>query len=195
MTGKFLIVDSAYQPTKHDRIRFEFDDGTIMVWSDVRQFGFIHHVSVNELDDILSAYGPEPLETPAEILAARIETPKTRKLKVALLDQGVIAGIGNIYADEACHRAGLRPARRLGSLTSSDRLRVMREAKNVLTESLAQKGTSANDYVDTHGERGGFLGFLRVYGREGERCHACGTPIKRIVLAQRGTHYCPSCQA
>jgi formamidopyrimidine-DNA glycosylase len=195
MTGKFLLVEPEYQKSKHDRIRFEFDDGSIMIWSDVRQFGFIHHVSAKELEKILSAYGPEPLDSSVELLASRIIKPKTRKIKAALLNQEVIAGIGNIYADEALHRAGIRPTRRLGSLSSADRMRLMSEVQNVLNESLAQKGTSANDYVDTNGERGGFLSLLRVYGREGEPCRICRTPIKRIVLGQRGTHFCPTCQA
>lgn len=195
MTGKFLFVDAGYIPTKHDRILFVLDDGGRLVWSDVRQFGFIHHVSGEVLEDIVSAYGPEPLETSAETLAERIAKPKTRGLKAALLNQTVVAGIGNIYADEACHRAGLRPTRRLGTLSRADRERVMRHAQEILRESITQKGTSANDYVDTRGDRGGFLGLLRVYGREGEPCHKCKEKIKKIVLAQRGTHYCPSCQS
>ncbi len=195
MTGKFVFVSAEYQPVKHDRILFILDDGTRLVWSDVRQFGFIHQVSSEELEKILSVYGPEPLETSAESLAERIIQPKTRMLKAALLNQEVVAGIGNIYADEACHRAGLRPTRRLGSLSKKDRVNVMRQAQLILKESLAQKGTSANDYVDTQGERGGFLGLLRVYGREGEPCKTCKVSIKKLVLAQRGTHYCPSCQA
>jgi formamidopyrimidine-DNA glycosylase len=194
MTGKFVFVSGTYQPSKHDRILFILDDGARLVWSDVRQFGFIHHVSAKELEKILSAYGPEPLETRAQDLAERIKTPKTRMLKGALLNQEVVAGIGNIYADEACFRAGLRPTRRLGTLTFKDRLRVMTEAQNILRESIAQKGTSANDYVDTAGERGGFLTLLRVYGREGEPCRQCETRTKKIILAQRGTHYCPKCQ-
>lgn len=195
MTGKFLFVDTSYQPTKHDRMLFVLDDGGRLVWSDVRQFGFIHHVSAAELEQILSAYGPEPLETDARALAERIAKPKTRVLKSALLNQDVVAGIGNIYADEACHRAGLRPTRRLGTLSRADRERVMQHAQEILRESIAQKGTSANDYVDTQGERGGFLELLRVYGRTGETCVRCKGKIKKIVLGQRGTHYCPSCQA
>jgi len=194
MTGKFVFVDSGYKPDKHDRILFVLDDGTRLVWSDVRQFGFIHHVSGSELENILSAYGPEPLETSAQNLAERIAKPKTRLVKAALLNQEVVAGIGNIYADEACFRAGVRPTRRLGSLSSAERELVMAEAQNILRESIAQKGTSANDYVDTAGERGGFLELLRVYGRQGEPCRTCKTPIKKIVLVQRGTHFCPKCQ-
>jgi formamidopyrimidine-DNA glycosylase len=160
----------------------------------VRQFGFVNVVSADELEAILNKYGPEPLETSAADLAHRIEKPKTRTIKAALLNQEVIAGVGNIYADEACHRAGIRPMRRLGRMNAEDRLRLMTHLKELLDEAVKQRGTSANDYVDTEGKKGGFLSLLRVYGRAGEKCLSCGGVIKRIVVTQRGTHYCEGCQ-
>lgn len=195
MTGRFVFVLPTFTPDKHDRIIFQFAGlREWLVWGDIRQFGFVRVVSAAQLNKILAAYGPEPLETPAAELADRLRSPKSRSLKAALLNQQVIAGIGNIYADEACHRACLRPTRRLGTLNAADRLRVAKAIQQVLKESLAQQGTSANDYVDTRGERGGFLELLRVYGREGRLCRNCKKPVKKIVLAQRGTHYCPTCQ-
>ena len=194
MTGKFVFVDSAYQLTKHDRILFLFNDDSALVWSDIRMFGYVHILSAEEVDKVCSKYGREPLASSAPELADRLIGPKTRRVKSALLDQAAIAGVGNIYADEACHRSGLRPTRRLGTLSANDRLRLVVEVQKVLNESLAQKGTSASDYVDTDGKRGGFLAFLKVYGRDGEPCRTCSTPIKKIVLGGRGTHYCPSCQ-
>lgn len=195
MTGRFIFVSPTFTPDKHDRIIFKFAGlQEWLVWGDVRQFGFVRVVSAAELHTILAAYGPEPLETPAAELADRLRTPKTRSLKAALLNQQVIAGVGNIYADEACHRAHLRPTRRLGSLSAADRLQVITAVQQVLKESIAQRGTSANDYVDTQGERGGFLELLRVYGRDGQPCRNCKQPVKKIVLTQRGTHYCPACQ-
>ncbi len=193
MTGKFLLVAEEYQPGKHDRMRF-VTDGPQFIWSDVRQFGYVKLMDADGLAVLLAGYGPEPLLATPEELAERLLTPKTRKIKAALLDQTCIAGIGNIYADEACFRAGIRPTRRLGTLSAKDRLRLAMEVQAVLTESLAQNGTSSNDYVDTLGERGGFLGFLRVYGRENEPCRTCAAPIKKFVLAGRGTHYCAECQ-
>ncbi len=193
MTGKFVFVDAEYKPSKHDRMIFEVDD-TRLVWSDVRQFGFVHLVSAGELEDILSKYGPEPLPSTAEQLAERIVLPKTRLIKAALLNQEVIAGVGNIYADEACHRAGIRPMRRLGEMGAEERLNLMKHLKELLDEAVKQRGTSANDYVDTEGKKGGFLSLLRVYGRAGEKCLNCGGVIKKIVLVQRGTHYCEGCQ-
>lgn len=193
MTGRFVFVDGKYVPAKHDHAQFVFD-GKNLVWSDVRKFGFLKVLSADELATALDAYGPEPLETDEAILAELFRSPKTRAVKAALLDQATIAGVGNIYADESLHRAGLRPTRKLRTLTADDRLRLVREVKNVLQESVDQKGTSANDYVDTAGAKGGFLSLLRVYGRAGEPCRTCLTTIKRTVLGQRGTHFCPTCQ-
>lgn len=193
MTGRFVFVDGKYTLKKHDSAMFEF--GRIrLVWSDVRKFGFVKFVQAPELKSALSCYGPEPLEARAEELADRLKAPKTRMAKVALLNQEVIAGVGNIYADEALHRAKIRPTRRLGSLTGEERLKLGKEIQKVLCESIELGGTSANDYVDSRGEKGKFLDFLRVYGRKGEGCRDCGTPIKRIVIGQRSTHYCPTCQ-
>lgn len=194
MTGKCMFVGKDYQPSTHDRILFVFDTDERLVWNDVRQFGFVQYVAADELETILLKYGPEPLESSIEEIAARFEKPKTRPIKAALLNQEVIAGVGNIYADEVCFRAGIKPMRKLGSLRQEDRLRLARELKVLLTEAVAQRGTSANDYVDTEGEKGGFLSLLRVYGRSGLPCVTCNQKIKKIVFLQRGTHYCEKCQ-
>lgn len=193
MTGKFVFVEQGYEPGKHDRMIFDFGD-TRLAWNDVRQFGFVHIVDEEELERILSKYGPEPLETDAQDLSEQVKGPKTRTIKAALLNQEVIAGVGNIYADEACFRAGIRPKRRLGKMNEKDRMNLMKHLKKLLDEAVEQRGTSANDYVDTEGKKGGFLSLLRVYGREGKPCVICKTQIVKIVVAQRGTHYCPECQ-
>ncbi len=194
MTGKFVFVDNAYQPNKHDRMRFMFTNGEYLIWNDVRQFGFVHVVSEKQLEEILSKYGPEPLEADVEELASRLASPKTRTIKAALLNQEVISGVGNIYADEVCFRAGIRPTKKLARINEESRQVIAAELKQLLNEAVAQRGTSANDYVDTEGKQGGFLSLLRVYGRAGEPCVVCKTPITKMVLNQRGTHYCPSCQ-
>lgn len=194
MTGRFVFVDADYEPSTHDRMLFRFDNGAHLVWNDVRQFGFVHAVSRSELEYVLSKYGPEPLDSDAAFLATRIKGPTSRSIKAALLNQEVIAGIGNIYADEACFRAGIRPTRRLGKMSERDRVNLMTHVKELLKEAVEQRGTSANDYVDTEGKKGGFLSLLQVYGRTGEPCLKCKTPIKKIVHVQRGTHYCPGCQ-
>lgn len=196
MTGKLILVRREYAPQKHDRAIFEFQPSRNikLVWSDVRQFGFMRYVTAQELEKILGAYGPEPLEISLPDLADRLKTPKTRKLKTALMDQTRIAGIGSIYADEACHRAGLRPLRRLGSLQEGERRKLARAIKEVLTASIKKRGTSSVDYVDARGEKGEFAEHLRVYGRAGIPCRRCGTPIRRTAVAQRGSYFCPKCQ-
>ncbi|MBP9762996.1 bifunctional DNA-formamidopyrimidine glycosylase/DNA-(apurinic or apyrimidinic site) lyase [Patescibacteria group bacterium] len=198
MTGKFLFVEASHEPQKHDAIQFSCRDaqGTPLelVWNDVRKFGFMEIVSAQGLEKKLAEYGPEPLEVAPKVLAERLSHPKTRLLKAALLDQACIAGIGNIYADEACHRVGIHPRQRLGDLKAADRLRLAEAIQTVLQTSIDQQGTSAHTYVDTTGSRGGFVALLRVYGREGEPCLTCGTSIQKLRLVQRGTHVCPRCQ-
>lgn len=194
MTGKFIFVEDDYQKTKHDRIRFSFEDGTRLIWNDVRQFGFVRFVSAKELEVVLSKYGPEPLESSVEALAERLASPKTRLIKAALLNQQVIAGVGNIYADEVCFRSKILPMAKLGILNYAARIRLATELKQLLREAVDQRGTSANDYVDTQGEQGGFLSLLKVYGRAGLPCFSCNALIKKSVVNQRGTHFCPKCQ-
>jgi formamidopyrimidine-DNA glycosylase len=195
MTGKFLFVPKKYERQKHDRILFVLDQGKErLVWSDVRMFGYLKWVTEEGLKEALAKYGPEPLETSDEELADRLMTPGTRTIKAALLNQECIAGVGNIYADEACHRAGIRPTRRLSTLTKNDRLKLMKEMKKILLKSIGLNGTTANDYLDTNGVQGSFSALLKVYGRANKPCRTCKTAIKKIVLAGRGTHYCPACQ-
>ncbi len=196
MTGKFLFSPNGRRPTlaKHDRILFVFDSKTYLIWSDVRKFGYLKVASAEDARDALAHYGPEPLEAKPVELAERLKRKSTRLIKAALLDQTVIAGIGNIYADEALFRAGIKPTRRMDKLTDGERLELAKHIKKVLAESLAQNGTSAVDYLDTSGSKGSFQNFLRVYGRGGQPCRVCDQPIKKIVAAQRGTHYCANCQ-
>lgn len=196
MTGRLILVDRAYAPQKHDRAIFTFQPSGAgpLVWSDIRQFGFMKIVTADELAKLEKSYGLEPFDSQDKELADRLKTPGTRKLKVALMDQTKIAGIGNIYADEICFRAKIRPTRRLGEVSEAERRRIAREIKNVLAEAVAARGTSADSYVDARGQAGGFEKKLRVYGRGGQPCYVCRTPIKKIRLAQRGSYFCPKCQ-
>lgn len=194
MTGRFIFIGKKYQPQKHDRIIFYFNKAPSVVWSDVRQFGFVKVVGDRELKKIVGGYGPEPLELTVAELAEILQVKSRRSIKAVLLDQARIAGIGNIYADEACHRAKIRPTRIVTSLKKAERELLAKEIKNVLRESIAKHGTSADSYVDAHGKEGTFVSRLRVYGRKGKPCLNCGTPIKKISHAQRGTHFCPNCQ-
>lgn len=193
LTGRVILVDKKYQPGKHDRMVFEIGPNRL-IWSDMRQFGTINFLSNEALEKKLSEYGPEPLEIKSEQLAALFKSPKTRNVKSALLNQEVLAGVGNIYADEALFRSKIRPTRKLGSLTADDRLKLAKAVQEVLKQAIELKGTSSQDYLDAYGQEGKFEKVLRVYQRKGLPCKVCGTPIVRTVVAQRGTHYCPNCQ-
>ena len=198
MTGRFIFSSANVTPSKHASLKFIFQNRqgkqVDCFWEDMRKFGYMEVVTNAEADAKASEYGPEPLTTGAEQLAECFRGSKSRRIKSVLLDQARIAGVGNIYADEACHRAGILPSRQLGKLTQRDRVELARAVKSVLQESLDQRGTSAHNYVDTDGARGGFVSFLRVYGRGGKPCLTCKTQIKKTRQEQRGTHFCPTCQ-
>lgn len=193
LTGTLILVDKKYQPTKHDRMIFQVGPQRL-VWADIRKFGTMNYLSKADLEKTLSKFGPEPLDLKPQQLADLLKKPKTRNVKAALFDQTMLAGVGNIYADEALFRAKIKPTRRLGSLTADDRLRLAKAIQDVLKEAIKLKGTSAQDYYDAYGQEGGFEKKLNVYQRKGQPCKVCGTPIVRTVVAQRGTHYCPKCQ-
>ncbi|MFA6099735.1 MAG: bifunctional DNA-formamidopyrimidine glycosylase/DNA-(apurinic or apyrimidinic site) lyase [Patescibacteria group bacterium] len=193
LTGTVILVDKNYKPAKHDRMIFQIGSH-YLVWADVRQFGRMSYLSHEALEKKLSEFGPEPLTLKPIQIAELFKRPVTRNVKSALFDQTTLAGVGNIYADESLFRAKIKPTRRLGSLTADDRLRLAKAIQAVLKQAIKLKGTSAQDYVDAHGQEGKFEKFLNVYQRKSLPCKVCGTPIVRTVVAQRGTHYCPSCQ-
>ena len=184
-------------PNKYSHVVFAMSGGTLF-FNDQRQFGFVKLVKTAELDAWLKheGYGPEPLERTftLELFEAILHRHGKKRVKPTLLDQTVVAGLGNIYADESLHFAKIRPMRRINTLTPVERRDLFRGIQHVLTLSLKHKGTSADQYVTTTGEPGRMISFLKVYGREGERCKRCGGTIKKIVLAGRGTHFCPQCQ-
>ena len=187
MTGK-LLADGV--PGTHTHAIFTLDDG-VLLYDDIRQFG---RIEISEGPNVrVGVLGPEPLDLPADDFAARLRKHKVR-IKALLLNQKFLGGVGNIYADEALHRAGIQPRADSSRLSRPRAFRLHAAIQEVLRESIEHGGSSISDYVDSAGERGEFQESHRVYGREGLPCPACGAPIKRIVVAQRGTHYCPKCQ-
>ncbi len=201
MTGKLLqrpSLPTEQERHKHDRLAFVLTRDAIrlfLLWNDVRRFGYLKHVTnPKEIERITAEYGREPLTSTPEELAEALPLHSSRSVKAVLLDQSCIAGVGNIYADEACFMAGLHPARPLRSLSPNERLRLATMVKAVLEHSVAEQGTSAHTYVDVNGEKGSFLGKLQVYGRAGKPCVRCQQPISKSVLAGRGTHVCLACQ-
>jgi formamidopyrimidine-DNA glycosylase len=196
MTGR-LIASDAPRATemRHVAARIELQDGRSVLYDDARRFGRL------DLRDEMTwtvrdaELGVEPL---SENFTGELLFALTRRSSVPLrnwlLDQRRVAGIGNIYANEALFRARVRPTRRARYLTRVEALRLRDGLRDVLTESINARGTTIDDYRDGEGESGGFQLRLQVYGRQAEPCFRCGTPIKRIVLANRSAFYCPNCQ-
>ncbi|MFA6446812.1 MAG: bifunctional DNA-formamidopyrimidine glycosylase/DNA-(apurinic or apyrimidinic site) lyase [Patescibacteria group bacterium] len=193
MTGKLVLIDKRYFPTKHDRMIFDFGNKRLL-WSDMRTFGFMRIVSNRELVKILDSYGPEPLDLKSEEISKRISEFKRSKIKSALMDQKIIAGIGNIYADEALFDANINPSRPTWTLTKPELLRLARSIQKILRQSIKVQGTSFRDYVNAEGKKGGFENKLKVYGKKGLPCPVCATAIQKTTVSQRGTHFCPKCQ-
>ena len=183
-------------PNKFTRIVLEFTDSSTLFHNDMRKFGWSRLVSETEKNNLLAGNGPEPLSSDfslkyfKEILA---KYPK-RKLKQILLDQTLIAGIGNIYADEAAFLAKVLPMRLAGTLNQKEIADRHKFIIKVLKHSISKKGTSAKNYLRSDGSKGGFVPYLYVYGRGKLACKVCSTPISKIKLNGRGTHFCPKCQ-
>ncbi len=191
MSGDLWVAarDAARQPAAHDRAAITFTDGTTLVFNDPRKFGRIW--LVNDPQTVLNGLGPEPLDetfTPQEF--HRRLTSHHSRLKALLLNQSFLAGMGNIYSDEALHQAGLHPAQPANRLSFEHAERLLAAIRSVLNEGIRANGASI-DWVYRGGD---FQNKFRVYRRSSEPCLRCNTPIARLQIGQRGTHYCPSCQ-
>ncbi len=189
MTGQLFLVTKDYLPDKHVHVILEFGDHTKLIYRDIRKFGRWTIIPEGKkFEDYINA-GPDALSYTKEQLIELISENKKRAIKVLLLDQKKIAGIGNIYADEICFRLGLRPDSLVGKLDPAKLYKTMRE---VLLESIKNKGTSFSDYRTAKGKKGNFQNKLLVYQRK--KCVICDADIKRTIVAGRSTHYCAKCQ-
>jgi formamidopyrimidine-DNA glycosylase len=189
MTGRLQVCEPASEILKHTHAILKLASGRELRFVDPRRFGRLSVVRTGAFD----AGGVEPLEADLAQFLALFRGRKT-PIKSALLNQKLLRGVGNIYADESLFRAGIRPRRRASSIAREQFARLLAAVKEVLKEAIALGGSSISDYVDADGEAGFFQLQHRVYGREGEPCLICKTPIKRIVIAGRSSHYCPKCQ-
>ncbi|PYX95046.1 MAG: bifunctional DNA-formamidopyrimidine glycosylase/DNA-(apurinic or apyrimidinic site) lyase [Acidobacteria bacterium] len=189
MTGRLLVCSPSAEFEKHTHAVVKLASGRELRFVDPRRFG---RLSVARNGDFVAA-GTEPLDIEVERFIELFRGRKT-PMKSALLNQKLLRGVGNIYADESLFRAGVRPRRRAATLTREQLKRLYASIREVLQEAIALGGSSISDYVDADGEEGFFQLQHRVYGREGERCLVCRTPIKRIVIAGRSSHYCRKCQ-
>lgn len=189
--------------TKHTHVVFRLDDGNELRYIDLRHFGRVYFTRGDAGDPALAralrtfrCLGPEPREGGGlewESFRSRLGRRGAR-LKPLLLDQAFVAGLGNIYADECLFRARIHPLRRASSLDDHEARALFDAMKEVLTEAIDLRGTSVRDYVDGEGKRGGFAERLRAYGKTGKPCPRCGTPIERLVIGGRSSHFCPKCQ-
>lgn len=187
MTGRLLLGGA---PGKHTHAILTLDRG-VLLYDDSRQFGLLQFSEA--FPERIARLGPEPLEVSFPDFARSLKRRKTR-VKALLLNQDFLRGIGNIYADEALFRAGIHPTALACRLRGERPRRLFDAIVAVLSEAIAAGGSSISDYVDAEGRKGFFQIHHRVYQREGQPCVGCGRPIRRILVAQRSSHYCPGCQ-
>ncbi len=205
MTGKFLLPNPeeglAAATPKHTRLILSFQGGTELLFVDPRRFGRVwclRDLDPEAPDAVMEAagltrLGPEALELNSKTFAGLLQTD--RPIKSLLLDQSRIAGLGNIYADESLWAACIHPARAGSSLTAAEAATLVREIQKVQRRAIRAGGTTFSDFRNVYGDMGRFRNRLRVYGRQGEPCPRCGTPIQYLRASGRGTHICPRCQA
>ena len=193
MTGRLLIASPETAVAKHTHAVLKLASGQELRFVDPRRFGRLAVVRIEPKGTGFTAPGDEPLRSQIGPFMALFRGRKT-PIKSALLNQKLLSGVGNIYADESLFRAGIRPRRRAASLTRADLQKLHVALRAVLREAIKAGGSSVNDYVDANGEEGLFQLRHRVYAREGQPCWVCGTPIKRVIIAGRSSHYCPRCQ-
>ena len=191
MTGQVFVL-AGYRPDKHVHAVFDFD-GLTVHYRDIRKFGRFTLVDDPRRPRAIAHVGPDMLEVrfaPWYRSIAHRRAP----IKALLLDQGIAAGLGNIYVDETLFRARIHPAAAPSALTRTELREVLRSAKAVLRLAIRHGGTTFLNFTDFHGQPGNFRCQLRVYGRTAEPCHRCGTPVARLRIAGRSSHYCPNCQ-
>lgn len=197
MTGKFRFAVPGERPGKHDHVVMTFDDGRRLVFNDTRKFGRFRLVS--SVHDTLGNLGPEPLEAGFTVAVLQRQLAgHSRMIKPLLLDQAVVAGLGNIYVDESLWRARIHPERRAVTLSVIEIRRLHQAIRDVLSRAVENHGTSLGsseaNFYSVAGRRGRNADELGVFRRTGEPCPRCSHLIKRMVVGQRGTHFCPSCQ-
>lgn len=189
MSGDLLFRDAGHSPEKHDRVLFQLSDGRRLAFNDTRKFGRVW--LTDDRESVLGKLGPEPLEKEftAEWLYEHLQS-RARYLKPLLLDQTFLAGLGNIYTDEALHIARLHPLKGSNTVTREQAAALYKAIHAVLREGIRRNGASI-DWVYRGGE---FQNHFRVYGRDGQPCPQCGRTIQKLTVGQRGTHICPGCQ-
>ncbi len=185
-------------PDRSTRVVIDFTDGSKLFFNDQRKFGWMRllpTVQVPEID-FFKKVGPEPLDDnfTVAVFIERLLTRSKSMIKAALLDQTVLAGVGNIYADEALWAAKIHPASRVAGIPRTKLVALYSDLRSVLQLAIEKGGSTDRNYVNARGQKGSYLGFAQVFRKEGQPCPRCGTPIEKIRVAGRGTHICPKCQ-
>ncbi|MCL5783826.1 MAG: bifunctional DNA-formamidopyrimidine glycosylase/DNA-(apurinic or apyrimidinic site) lyase [Patescibacteria group bacterium] len=182
-------------PNSHTRVIFEFSDNSHLYFNDQRRFGWIKIVDRQQVtgDSSIKRLGPEPLEKDFtwQVLKKNLLRHKSMPVKVAIMDQSVVAGIGNIYANEACFNARLDPRTKVKGLTDEQYKKLYKGIIEALETGIKYKGSTRAHFVDAEGNKGYFLDYAYCYGRDGQKCKICGTKIQKIQLGGRGTYFCP----
>ena len=197
ITGGHPIVGQGnILPNKYTRGILDFDNGSVLYFNDVRRFGWARLMDKTEYLAFSDLYGLEPLskEFTSKYLKNFFDKRKKTTIKQAIMDQKYLVGVGNIYADESLFLAGIRPARKVESLSDKEIEKLHKSIIKTLKQAIKYRGTSFNDYLDAQGAKGNFLQHLKVYGRAGKECRKCGGVIKKGKIGGRGTHWCDNCQ-
>jgi formamidopyrimidine-DNA glycosylase len=193
MTGQLAPAPAAQPHQKHTHVWMTLDDGRELRYTDPRRFGRIAYIAAASLAGELTDFGADPLEVSSEEFAARIRTRRAR-IKALLLDQSVLRGVGNIYADESLWRAKIHPARPGAQLNAQQAETLRRVLQDILRKAISMHGSSISDFLDADGEPGEYQRHHRAYGRERKPCYRCKTPIRRSIVAGRSSYFCPKCQ-
>src|SRR5467141_1664528 len=193
MTGQFAPSPAGQPLEKHTHVCLVLDDGRELRYTDARRFGRIAYLTKTSLAEELTGFGADPLEVSKEEFADRICGRRAR-IKALLLDQSVLRGVGNIYADESLWKAKIHPARLGANLSRKQAHTLRRVLQDILRKAIVLRGSSISDFLDAEGEPGEYQRHHRVYGREGKNCYRCKTPIRRAIVAGRSSYFCPRCQ-
>ena len=197
MTGRMLCTPSEYPLLPHTHVIFELDNGRELRFADARRFGCLWFKRADEEDDFtgISRLGIEPFDENfgPNYLKEKLANRKVT-IKQGILDQSVLAGLGNIYADEVLFAAGVDPTRKTNTITDDEWAKIAEATPPILRSSIANNGTTFSEYLDGEGHKGNNMPFLQVYKRTGMPCNRCGTTIMKIKVGGRGTHFCPNCQ-
>lgn len=195
MTGRVIAHEEAVTPQKHTRLIFGLTDGGSIEFHDTRKFGEVRALTNEELEDwkFYRTLGPEPLEVSPEDLAGAVSGKKAR-IKSLLLNQSVVAGVGNIYADESLFRSGIHPTAKACDLSHESLVKLFAELQKVLKQAIDENGSSIRDYVDSGGDAGSFQNSFKVYGKKGEPCPCCQGVLDCSTVAGRTSTYCNKCQ-